>query len=118
MECCGDPFAVGGRVSWSLTPTADRDWLEATLGPALARQVTHEEDHHGLTESEPNLVEGVVVSIRAVRAHFAMPSPHARAAYPVAGSGRATWVHDSTALARDADESRRFVGWVVALDPL
>lgn len=30
MQCCGEPFAVGSQVSWTLGD-ADTDWLGAVL---------------------------------------------------------------------------------------
>ena len=47
MQCCGTPFKVGDDVTWTLIEGSDRRSLSEVLGPQLAGEVTHVEEHHG-----------------------------------------------------------------------
>lgn len=49
LQCCGDPFAIGDEVAWSLT-TPHLEWLTSVLGPQRAAAITHAEEHHGRSE--------------------------------------------------------------------
>jgi hypothetical protein len=44
MECCGEPFAVGSAVWWTLAVASDADRLTLVLGADLASGVTHSFD--------------------------------------------------------------------------
>jgi hypothetical protein len=81
MQCCGEAFSVGDRVSWRCAPV-DGKWLTESLGPELARTVTHHEEHHGGEGTEPLI--GTVLSIRAVCRDLApRPGENPRVLYPV-----------------------------------
>ncbi len=83
MECCGEPFTTGSRVTWTVAEP-DTDWLASVLGHDEAAAVTHAEEHHG---NELTSVEGVVQRIRAVH-YKSAPKAYGdpRHLYPVEGS--------------------------------
>lgn len=71
LQCCGEPFAVGSHVAWTLGP-ANVDRLEVALG-TQAGAIDLIEDHHGgLPEGTP-VTRGTVTSIKAV--HRRLPAP-------------------------------------------
>ncbi|MGI5468416.1 DUF6578 domain-containing protein [Streptomyces sp. CA-132043] len=71
MECCGTPFAVGDRVTWTLGPVTDPlwDW-----------RVNNHSDAHG----GPASVTGRVRSIQLVTQGYRRP-PGTRTYEPVPG---------------------------------
>jgi hypothetical protein len=82
MECCGEPFAVGDSVEWSLTDEPDVDWLEAAIGTELAADITHQEDHHD-AERDVIVRRGKVLSIRCAYCRYApKPGGDERTLYP------------------------------------
>jgi hypothetical protein len=88
MQCCGEPFAVGSQVSWTLGDV-DRDWLEAVLG-ARAAGVNAAEGHHGGLPDEVPETAAVVSGISAVHCSYA-PAPGGNSkvlALPRAGFSR------------------------------
>lgn len=87
LQCCGDSFAVGGRVEWTVEDAVDRAWLDAALGPQQAARVTHTEDHHA-DHDDLRRLSGRVVSILAAWGAFAPTEPDARTLSPVPGSAR------------------------------
>ena len=111
MQCCGDPFAVGGEVAWRLSPLQDRHALADALGEEVAATVTAFYDHHASTPVPPE-VDGVVRTIRAVFRDYQLIG---RTLVPISGS--AVTVHQQAGNGW-ATESRpqRFVGYLVELD--
>lgn len=83
MQCCGDPFAVGTWVEWTLDEESDRDWLTAILGGDFAQQITHSEEHHGGLRDDAPATAGRVTRIRAVSSRFGPDPASASAATPV-----------------------------------
>ncbi len=71
QACCGEPFAVGSVVTWTLEPP-DADRLAAVLGPAEARTVTHREERHDERTAQTPHVTG---SVRSIRAVLSRPGP-------------------------------------------
>lgn len=115
MECCGEPFAVGGDVTWPLDGDPDRDWLEAALGPAAARRVTHAEEHHPDGEDLPQ-VTGRVVAIARSWCDYRPDPDDGRVLHPVAGSAVLSVVDRSDGdIERAARPGLTFNGWVVDL---
>lgn len=93
FECCGEPFSVGNRVTWSLAKP-DTEWLSTVLGAAEGARVTHAEDHH---ETLPTVTgRGTIRAIREV--HY-RSAPRAggdpRRYYPVEGSAELVEVVDA-----------------------
>lgn len=63
LQCCGEPFAVGSRVSWTLAPSP-RDGITALLGGGVT--VDAVEDHHGGVPDGTSATAGKVTGIRVV----------------------------------------------------
>jgi hypothetical protein len=74
VECCGEPFAIGSRVAWTLDERVDRAWLATVLGEALAATVTHAQEHHGNLPEDAPATDAVVTRVRAVSCEYA-PAP-------------------------------------------
>jgi hypothetical protein len=116
MECCGEPFAVGEQVEWTLCDDPDREWLEAALGPELAQSISHAEEHHGGVPEETPPVRARVLGIRCAHGRYAaVPGSNSRTLYPVPGSAVLTEV--DRADGREAETSGlSFNGYIVELD--
>src|SRR5437762_13794349 len=67
MQCCGQPFAIGSAVSWTVQD-ADHDWLVEVLGPQVAATIEAAEEHHG--GDTGRIVDGTVTSIAAVHCRY------------------------------------------------
>ncbi|MEU5211652.1 DUF6578 domain-containing protein [Streptomyces sp. NPDC020742] len=115
MECCGDPFRVGSRVSWTLVE-ANGEWLAAVLGSAAAAGVDAAEEHHGGAPEKTSPTSGTVTALSAVHCRYA-PLPGAKSGprHPVPGSS--TFTPLSAAARWTADHGDlEFVGHLVGLD--
>jgi hypothetical protein len=64
MQCCGEPFRRGSRVSWTLG-TVDSERIHALLG-AHGQHVDAEEHHHGGVPEDTEPTQGTVTRITAV----------------------------------------------------
>jgi hypothetical protein len=116
MECCGDAFATGAVVRWTLT-SADHDFLDAVLGPALSAEVTDaEEHHHDPATTSVQRLAGVVQSIRTVSCQYAKPDG-ASALYPVANTSVLAEVA-STEATVPTPSGLVFLGWLVSVSPV
>jgi hypothetical protein len=115
QQCCGQPFAVGSRVSWTLiVPDAER--LASVLGPDLSASITHAEEHHGGRPEHAAATMGTVRSIRAVRCRYAhLPGADSRMHRPVPGSTAMTSVNAADGWETE-QENLRFVGYLVELE--
>jgi hypothetical protein len=111
LQCCGEVFSVGERVTWQCGPT-DGEWLTGVLGPELARTVTHHEEHHGGEDTQP--LVGTVQSIRAV-CHDLAPRPgeNPRVMYSVPGTTVLTEVE--TADGWFKGDKGHFAGYLIEL---
>ncbi len=119
IQCCGDPFAVGSRVKWTLYEESDRDWLTSVLGDDLARQVTHGEEHHGGLPDDAPTTSGLVARIRAVSCKFG-PDPTSVSAaapvhIPIPGTADVVDVPEADGWYAEA-EGRRFNGYLVDVE--
>jgi len=90
MQCCGEPFEVGSRVTWTTfeASTAAKQEFAELFGPEGA-QVTDIEAHHGpLHDDQPTRAQttGTVTAIKAV--YWPRGLRHGESGYPV--TGRAT----------------------------
>jgi hypothetical protein len=63
MQCCGEPFRVGARVTWTLR-APDNDRLAMILGPDV--KVDAAEEHHGGVPEDAPRTTGTVRGIQAV----------------------------------------------------
>ncbi|MFG1925415.1 DUF6578 domain-containing protein [Cryptosporangium sp. NPDC048952] len=115
MQCCGDPFAVGHEVSWTLQD-ADDEWLANILGDDAARGVTKAEEHHGGVPDDAPATTGRVAAIKAVHHRYApKPGDDPRARYVVPGSGVVTTIESADGWTPDQGELS-FAGYIVDLD--
>jgi hypothetical protein len=112
MQCCGKPFRVGGRVSWTLGE-ADPDWLAEILGEDPGMDAT-EQHHGGIPGTVPSA--GTVTRIEAVYCRLAPePGSGSGTAYPVAGSGTRAAVESADGWTADRGDEH-FIGYLVQLD--
>ena len=117
MQCCGEPFAIGDRVTWALNHEPDLDWLQAAVGPEVADRIQFAEDHHGALPDDHPVSRGSVVGIHAAYSLYAPVAGGGRTFHPVPGSA----VLQETALAdgnEDTESDEDFNGYVVELDLL
>jgi len=114
MQCCGEPFAVGSPVSWTLEDP-DPDWLAAIVGDDLAARVDAAEEHHrGGPEQGPR-TDGTVLSIRTVHCRYEAADPeHPQMMSPVPGSGVVTGTDTADGWEAERD-GLAFVGYLVQL---
>jgi hypothetical protein len=70
MQCCGEPFAVGDRVGWTLRDLPRGRLLDDVVGSEVAARITHAEEHHGGVPEDAPVVLGTVRSILAAHACF------------------------------------------------
>lgn len=113
MQCCGEPFRVGGRVEFSTTPVVDREFLGTVLGEERAATVTDYEDHHDLDDGPMSALVGRVEYIEAISCRYERWD---RTLLPVPGTTKAVRLDEATGWEPE-DEEIRFVGYVVALQP-
>lgn len=112
VQCCGEPFAVGQRVTWTLGPV-DRACPRAVLGEELAATLTHREDHHGGLPDDTPATTATLRSIRAASCRYEVPAAGPRR--PVAGSATLQWRHAADGW--EAPEGgRELVSYVVELE--
>ncbi|GAA2740056.1 hypothetical protein GCM10009868_00660 [Terrabacter aerolatus] len=106
MQCCGEPFAVGDRVGWTLRDLPRGRVLDDVVGPEVAARLTHAEEHHGGVAEDAPVVHGTVRAIRAAHATFV------RESHWVPGELRTVRSADGT----DDVPGLAFNGYVVDLD--
>ncbi|MGC1287738.1 MAG: DUF6578 domain-containing protein [Streptosporangiaceae bacterium] len=113
MQCCGEPFAVGSDISWTLGD-ADADWLEAVLG-AKATEVDSAEEHHGALAGDAPKTAATVSSISAVHCRYAHdPSGDSKILYPVRDSAVLTELPAADGWTPDRGDLQ-FTGYLVEL---
>jgi hypothetical protein len=86
MQCCGDPFAVGDEVEWTLDAEPDLEWLESAVGMDLARRIVYAEEHHGGVPDDTPTTRSKVLAIKTAHSRYAPQTPGGKTLYPVAGS--------------------------------
>lgn len=114
MQCCGDPFRRGARVSWTLLLEPDRDWLRDVLGQETADSVDAAEEHHGGVAEDANPIAGTVASIAAVHCRYAPRPGLGSGLYPVPGSGVLTELDAADGWTPERPD-QRFVGYLVRI---
>lgn len=113
MQCCGEPFAVGSRVSWTLGDV-DTEWLGAVLGARAAGVTAAEEHHGGLSEEVPETV-ATVSGISAVHCRYApAPGGDSKVLCPVRDSAVVTGLTRADGWTPDRGDLR-FAGYLVDL---
>lgn len=113
VQCCGEPFAVGSQVSWTLRDV-DSDWLRAVLGDRAAGIDLAEEHHSDLSE-EVTVASATVSGISAVHCRYA-PSPgtDSKVLHPVRDSGVVSEMTRADGWTPDRGDLR-FAGYLVDL---
>lgn len=114
MQCCGDPFADGDVVTWTLLPDVDTDYLGNVLGDDMARSVDYCEDHHDRASEQAAETTAVVVAIHSVRCWFVPSSQDPKLLYPAHASGQLRRVHQADGW--DLGGEAEFVGYLVDLE--
>lgn len=115
MQCCGEPFRVGGQVQWSTTRKLDTDYFSDVLGPAGAAALTDYEDHHDLDVGPMAPLVGTVERIEAI---FCQYGRRGQALYPIAGTTRVDLRDTATGWESEHEDEQvglRFVGYVVTV---
>ena len=115
MECCGDPFAVGEEVAWTVEGDVNDEWFSAALGPNMGASITHAEEHHS-DEERLDKIEGRVLTITGAWCAFGPAKPGDRVHVPLGGSARFVEVRQAGAADRGTFPDLRFNGWVVELE--
>ncbi|MFF7339054.1 DUF6578 domain-containing protein [Streptomyces sp. NPDC008163] len=71
MQCCGEPFAPGGVVSWTLMEVDPEDYADL-VGEERADGIDFREEHHGAEEGRaPASLE--VLSVVEVHCRYGVP---------------------------------------------
>jgi hypothetical protein len=113
MQCCGTPFKVGDEVTWTLVEGSDRRSLAQVLGPQLAGQVTHVEEHHGRHPEAAPTTTGRIKQIRSVAVRYENTASDVAVSVP----GSAKVIQVDLADGHDTDpRGARLVGYLVDLD--
>jgi hypothetical protein len=116
MQCCGEPFAVGQEVVWTLSAAVDAGWLSTVLGPETAREIAYREEHHGRLPDDTPETRGRIVGIQAARCRFdPVPDGDGRTLHPVPGSGEVQEVPEADGWEPESGDLA-FVGYLVTLD--
>jgi hypothetical protein len=113
MQCCGDPFRLGSKVTWTLRG-ADPDWFAAMVGPFVRRTVAAAEEHHGGVPEDTPTTTGTVTLIAAVHCRYAPREGDPGPTDPVPDSGVLTEVESADGWIADRGEER-FAGYLVQL---
>jgi Family of unknown function (DUF6578) len=115
MECCGDPFAVGERVTWTTDDEVDDEWFVGALGLEKASRITHSEEHHADRKDDLTEITGRVLSITRAWGAYGPRNPGGQIHYPLADSQRFLNVRESNGVERYAFSDLTFNGWIVEL---
>lgn len=115
MECCGDPFAVGDRVTWSVEAYIDDDWFSAALGPEMATRITHSEEHHSEDADDLTEISGRVLTIVGAWGAYGPLNAGDRIHVPLPDSARFVDVRETLGLERQVSPELTFNGWIVEL---
>jgi hypothetical protein len=106
LDCCGKPFRVGSRVSWTLR-AGDVQWLADVLGLEVAASMDTAEEHHGGVARDT--ARTTVTVTRIAQVHYrADPDP-------VPGWGLIAEVAAAEKWVTDRGD-KRFAGFLVGSD--
>jgi hypothetical protein len=110
MECCGNPFAIGSRVEWTVA-RPDVDWLSRVLGDEIALAVDAAEERHGPADTaDLRRLRATVERIDAVFCRYGD-----RGGHPIRGSGVFRQIPSAPRRINERDADLRFVGYLVEL---
>jgi hypothetical protein len=112
MQCCGEAFAIGSKVSWTVRD-ADHEWLTDVIGPDAAATIDAAEEHHGGDDMQT--VHGTVTSIAAVHCRYSpQRDGDTNVLHPVPRSATLTQLDAADGWMANHDDLR-FTGYVVRL---
>ena len=119
VQCCGEPFAVGELVRWTLLEQPTEEVLADSGGSPEVVRLTHAEEHHGGLPEQTPPTAGRVRRIRAVTFDHAEVPGQPRVLTRVPGSGVALDCRraDGWESELPAGGGRQFSGYVVDLAP-
>lgn len=112
QECCGVPWTIGSRVSWTLAEVGEDHRLESLFPADAAVVIDAREEHHGADADDNERTNGAVIAVRGVQVRHE-PTLGGNDLQPVPGSATLT------ALTHSNGEELRwdgFVGYLVELD--
>lgn len=111
IQCCGQNFAPGSRVSWKLLPVDPEDYADV-VGRERATGIDFREEHHGQAEGcAPTWLE--VLTITEVHCRYEVPpGSTANVHCPVPGTTVLVPVTKADGWA-EAKPGVRFAGYVV-----
>lgn len=117
IQCCGDPFQVGSKISWTLDDGPDRESLSSALGDDAAHRITHVEEHHGGLPDDLPPTEGTVRRITSAFCRYAPGTGQGkeRILSPVPGTTVLRKVSKATGWEPKSPDLR-FIGYIVELD--
>lgn len=116
MECCGEPFELGDRVTWTVEEADDREWLLAALGPDHAVTVTHLEEHHAQDASRLLTMTGFVTKIAGAWCAYGPRHVGDEDSYPIPGTERFVDLYGSHGVEGQPAAGQSLSGWLVELD--
>jgi len=114
QDCCGDHWAIGSSVSWTVEPP-NREYLDPLFAPGAGVTIDWHEERHDESRAGLRTLAGTIVAIAGVDLDYEARDPdEPKMMYPVAGSARLAPLTKS-----EGDELRRdnFTGYVVTLRP-
>ena len=115
MECCGEPFEMGDRVTCAVEEADDREWLVA-LGPDRGARVTHFEEHHAQDASRLLTMTGFVTKIAGAWCAYGPRHVGDDDSYPIPGTERFVDLYGSHDVEGQPASCQSLSGWLVELD--
>ncbi len=113
MQCCGESFAVGDVVSWTLLPADPEDFADI-VGDERAESIDFREEHHG-GEQGCAATRAEVLSILEVHCRYGVAEGAAdRVNRPVPGSAVVVPVEHADGWA-ESREGGSFTGYLVTV---
>lgn len=115
MQCCGDAFSLGSKVSWHGHAVVDREFLGSFLDRSDVEVIEYSQEHHGAEDGDLVRIEGNVVSIAVVSCRYEPTTADPMMHVPVEDSGTIEPLTSATGWEENRDDDRQFVGYVVEL---
>lgn len=84
MACCGEPFSIGDKVKWPVSPDWNDDYLPVDMKQQVGR-ITYFYDAHADSLEGLFTLIGIVKNIQGVYLHFELKSPTTPYLTPVYG---------------------------------
>ena len=117
MQCCGDPFQVGGDVSWSLYLENDHAFLGNVATPEIAESIQFGEEHHGGIPEDSPETRGEVLRIQVAHCRVGQaPGGDPNMHVPLQGTGTLRDVDSADGWDAEQD-GLIFYGYIVDIEP-